>query len=198
VADGGLGQDAAVLARQLFETAVAIRFVMSGDRRQRAAMFAAHEDQRLLVLLEDAARSAGLSHIGTQANIEKARAKIKAWEEILRPEDVVSVRRHWSGGSLESVAGEVGMGGAYTMMYRWTSSFAHGSDTTAHFFVKQGSNVPTLKLVPGDDQLRPVLTSALDLLRIIASTFSEGWGLGEDDAVRRIAAEVPPNVGGEE
>jgi hypothetical protein len=48
-----------------------------------------------------------------------------------------------------------------------------------------------MKLAPGDDQLRPVLASSIELLRIIASTFNEGWGLGEDDAVRKIEAEVP-------
>lgn len=50
--EGGLGQDASVLARQLFETAVAVKFILREDTRTRAAMFAAHEDQRALVLAD--------------------------------------------------------------------------------------------------------------------------------------------------
>jgi hypothetical protein len=69
-------------------------------------MFAAHQDQRLLVPLEDAAKNEGLRHIGTPANIEQAKPKVKAWEAILRPDVVASVRRHWSGGTLESVSDE--------------------------------------------------------------------------------------------
>jgi hypothetical protein len=195
VAEGGLGQDAAVLARSLFETTVAMLFVMSGDRRKHAAMFAAHEDQRLLVLLEDAAKKPGLQHVGTAENVAKATAKVEAWHEILAPDVVASVRWHWSGEKLEAAASKVGMAEGYTMMYRSTSSFAHVSDVTAHFFVKREADVPTLKLAPWDDQVLRVLSSAIDLLRILASAFNDGWGLGEEEAVRRIAAEVPLHNG---
>ena len=81
---------------------------------------------------------------------------------------------------------------AYTMMYRYTSAFAHGSDVNAHFFVRKESDVPTLKLAPGGDQIQPVLSSSISLLHDIAARLNETLGLGDDAAVERIAAEVLP------
>jgi hypothetical protein len=70
VCQSGLGQDAAVLARQLFETAIAVGFILKEDTKTRAIMFAAHQDQRLLVLTERASEIEGVS-VGSPAMIEK-------------------------------------------------------------------------------------------------------------------------------
>src|SRR4029077_9657573 len=103
------------------------------DSRTRVAMLAAHEDQRRLVMLEEARKTDGLQHIGSDEALSKAMAKVRAWDEVVDPRIVESVRRHWSGMTLEWAAKEVGMAEAYGTMYRYTSAFAHGSDLTGHF-----------------------------------------------------------------
>lgn len=190
-AEGGLGQDASVLARQLFETSVAVAFILKADTKIRAAMFAAHEDQRLLVLVEKASEVNGLENIGSAEMLEKARQKVRAWEELIPKEVVDSVRRHWSGKTLEWAAKEVDLVSAYALMYRSTSAFAHGSDANAHFFVRPGDEAPTLKLSPGDDQVQAVLVGSIVLMRIIFGAANEAFGLGEDAVIERISAEMP-------
>ena len=81
-------------------------------------------------------------------------------------------------------------------MYRVTSAFAHGSDVNAHFFVNKGTDTPTLKLGPGDDQIKRVLTSAMGLMRIIIGSANEGFGLGEEAVLAKIDAELPARNGG--
>lgn len=189
--EGGLGQDASVLARQLFETTVAVKFILQKDSRLRAAMFGAHEDQRFLVLVEKAVEIGGFETVGTPEMLEKAREKVRAWNEVIPAHAVDSVRRHWSGNhGLEWAAREVDLLSAYTMMYRYTSAFAHGSDASAHFFVTHAEDVPTLKLSPGDDQVRAVLVSSMALMAKIVETVNEVLGLGEEAVVERINTEV--------
>jgi hypothetical protein len=189
-AESGLGQDASVLARQLFEIAVAVKFILQRDTLLRATMFAAHEDQRALVALEEMSKIKGLKS-GSPENVAKQRAKVKAWEPSFENVEVLkSVRRHWSGDSLQWAAKEVDLLSAYATMYRYTSTFAHGSDPNAHFFIRPGDKTPTLKLVPGGDEVQPVLDSSIILLAIIFEVANETLGLGEDDVVERIKAEV--------
>lgn len=192
--ESGLGQDASVLARQLFETTVAVNFILKKDTQLRAAMFAAHEDRRLLVLIEEARKVEGLENIGSAEFLHKAQKKVQAWETVIPREAVASVRRHWSGKSLESAAKEVGLHTAYALMYRTTSAFAHGSDVTAHFFVSHDDESITLKLAPGGDQIRSVLNSSMILMRSIFAAANDGLGLGEDAVLERISAELPTVV----
>jgi hypothetical protein len=195
LAEAGLGQDASVLARQLFETAVAVKFILKAETPLRAAMFAAHEDQRLLVIVENAARIGGFPTAGSQETLDKAREKVRVWSEVMPPDALASVRRHWSGHTLEWAAGEVGLLRPYAMMYRFTSGFAHGSDATAHFFVRRGEGVPTLKLMPGGDQVLAVLESAIELMAMIVKAPHETFGLDWDAVIHRIEGELPREGG---
>jgi hypothetical protein len=189
--EAGLGQDASVLARQLMETAVAVAFILDKDSIRRAGMYAAYEDQRLLVLLERASEIDGLKELASPEALEKARLKVRKWDSAIGDDAVASVRNHWSGRSLEWAAGQVGMVYAYALMYRATSAFAHGADVSQHVYVKKGSDVPTLKLAPGDDQIRRVLPSSISLMRMIVGSLNAGFGLGEEAVIERIDAEIP-------
>ncbi len=46
VAGVGCGQDAAILLRAMFESSAACSWILQRNRKRRAVMFAAHEDQR--------------------------------------------------------------------------------------------------------------------------------------------------------
>lgn len=189
--ESGLGQDAAVLARQLFETAVALAFVLQKDQILRCGMLAAYGDQRQLVLLEEATGISGLATLASPEALERARTKVDGWRPVLGEEVLKSVRRHWSGKSLEWAAGEVSLETGYAVMYRHTSQFAHGSDVTEHFFVSSESDVPTLKLAPSDALLKPVLESSMLLLFDMIGTANDALGLGEESVVARMKAELP-------
>ena len=128
---------------------------------------------------------------GSQENVDKRRAKVEAWKARFDDVEVLkSVRRHWSGYSLEWAANQVDLGSAYTTMYRYTSAFAHGSDVSAHFFVKKQDGIPTLKIAPGDDEVEAVLNSSIALLGVILESANERLGLGEGAIVERIRAET--------
>ena len=77
-AEGGPRQDAAALARQLFETAAAVKFITQKDTVLRATMFAAHQDWRALVPAEEAAQT-GLNR-GAPEVVDMRRRTMKAWE----------------------------------------------------------------------------------------------------------------------
>jgi hypothetical protein len=141
-----------VLARQLFETATAVKFILQRDTLLRATMFAAHEDQRALVLIEEASQ-VGLTS-GSQENVERQRAKVKAWEARFDDVKVLeTVRRHWSGQSLKWAQG----GRPWRRLHDDVSLHVRlrsCSDVGAHVFVKRDTGIPTLKLEPGDQRDR--------------------------------------------
>ena len=115
---------------------------------------------------------------------------MRKWDELIPAAVVDSVRKHWSGHDLQWAAKEVGLAEAYGTMYRRTSAFVHGSDVSTHIFGKQGTELPVLKLSPGDAELDAVIPAAMDLMYIMATRANEAFGLGEEKAVEKIVAEL--------
>jgi hypothetical protein len=195
-AEAGLGQDASVLARQLFETAVAVKFILQKDSEDRASMYAAYENVRHLVMVEEAVDVKAFVITDPDDTLNKARTNVEAWEKYLSPQVLKSLRKHWSGRNLAWAAREVDMAHAYALMYRSTSAFAHGADANQHFFVTAAGGPPTLKLAPSGEQLKPVLESAINLMGVIIEAANDAFGLGEEAVIERIRAEATPTENG--
>lgn len=188
----GLGQDAAVLGRQLFETTVAITFVLQKDQRVRCAMLAAYEDQRRLVQLRDASTAESMKHLASSQVLASAQGRVDEWLPILGETVLASVKQHWSGRSLQWAAEQVGLREAYIGLFRSTSAFAHVGDLGRQFSMTLEDPVPTLKLAPSDEFIERVLQSCLRLLSSIVSEANGSFGLEEDEVVARIEAELHP------
>lgn len=183
----GCGQDASILLRALFESTVALLYLLRRNSRRRAVLFAAHEDQRKLVLIEETKKTPGQKRFFKKADVEGARAAVHRWSGLVPLDDIKSVRRHWAGpGGLESAARSIGPGWArlYTMMYRYTSAFSHVSDPSKHLFLPKGTDVPALKLLPGGDELDRVIPMACIHLLSMAEQFGARLGLGIEEHVK--------------
>lgn len=190
VCEAGLGQDASVLLRQLFETTLAVGFILKTDSVNRATMLVVHERQRHLVMLRELRRLSGTEGIATDEDVKAAEHVLQVTADHLGADLVDSVRRHWSGNSVEWAAGELGLSSFYGTLYRITSSIAHGSDVMTHFSLDISSGTPTLKLIPTDDHIVPVLISAGTLLRMLTDWTNKSLRCDESDAVEQIASAV--------
>lgn len=194
----GCGQDAAILLRALFETTTAVLWILQRNSRHRARLYAAHEDQRRLVLVQEQAKTPGLKR-GAKPILGKAQERVDKWRSLVGTKELQSVRRHWSGEpSLEAAVRRLkGWLVAYNTVYRGTSSFAHGSDPTQHANFHSDVGTPVYKLLPGVDEVDRTTTVACALLYVILKRMNERMGSGLDDSLDSIKPErlkkVPSN-----
>lgn len=189
VAGVGCGQDAGILLRAMFESSVACSWILQGNCKRRATMFAAHEDQRVAVLFEQAAATTGLKRQFTPALVAKARAKAGKWRKLLSAKQFEAVRRHWSGlGSLEKTCDRLGpyWRRAYALMYRHLCTFSHGSDVSAHVFGHPSTGQPVLKLLPGTDELDKVCTLGPTILLQMVKALDKRSGQPERQPIEEF------------
>jgi hypothetical protein len=93
----GCGQDASILLRALFESTVALLYILQRDSRRRAILFAAHQSQRRLVLIEATKKTPGQKRFFKNTLVTTA--------------EVATVRKHWAGrGGLEAATTKLGRG----------------------------------------------------------------------------------------
>jgi hypothetical protein len=93
VAREGCGQDASILLRALFESAVALAYVLQKDSPRRSILYVAHEDIRRLVIIEEAKRTLGKDTSFTDEMHKKAKESVRHWGTLLRnPKMVDSVK----------------------------------------------------------------------------------------------------------
>lgn len=187
----GCGQDASILLRALFESTIALLYILQRDSRRRAILYAAHEAQRLLVLVEETKKTSGQKRFFKKSDLLKARAKVNQWTTLVTAAEVSNVRKHWAGpGGLESACRafgrQSGWSRIYTMMYRRLSAFSHGSDPSAHMFITRGAQIPTVKLLPGTDELDRVLPMACMHLLAMVRRFGDRLGLGIESDIEAL------------
>jgi hypothetical protein len=190
-ARAGCGQDASILLRALFESTMALLYILQRDSRRRAILYGAHEAQRKLVLVEETRKTPGQKRFFKKADLEKAKARVDQWSTLVTAAEVASVRKHWSGrGGLESATKKLGRRSGwprvYTMMYRYLSAFSHGSDSSAHIFMANDAATPVLKLLPGTDELDRVLPMACMHLLAMAERFNQRLGLELEDDIKAL------------
>lgn len=191
----GCGQDGSILLRALFESTIAMRYILQRNTRRRSILFAAHEDFRKLVLVEETKRTPGQKRLFKNSALLQARSTMNAWRTLAPAAEVDSVRKHWAGpGGLEAACKKLGRRSgwprAYVAMYRYVSAFSHGSDANAHMFLQPGTNTPVFKLLPGTDELDRVLPMACLLLLAMAGRFGERLGLGIETEVKALNDQI--------
>ena len=81
----GCGQDASILLRALFESTVALLWILQRDSQRRAILFAAHEDQRWLVIVEEHRKTRGLIRVYGKQALTTAKANVDRWRALLKP-----------------------------------------------------------------------------------------------------------------
>ena len=112
--------------------------------------------------------------------------KIKRWiaEKILR-ERIFSISS-WSGESLQNMAYKVGLRNVYDLTNPLSSATLHGEDLLDHvdYSPEEGFS---LKIVPGDKWVNPVLPSAIIMLLMIMDKINSLFSLRKDRAIKEFS-----------
>lgn len=186
VCAAGCGQDASTLLRSLFETMVAVLYMLRAASKKRAILLTAHEDLRTLVMIEIARKTKGQKRTFKKAALLTAQAKVDRWKEILSADEIQSVRKHWAGSDgLEGALRKIKWPRMY-ILYRHLSAFPHGSDSTSHILVMPGDNFPTFKVLPGEDKLDRVLPMSVVVMCRLLAELNQRFGLNHGDRIRQF------------
>ena len=186
----GLGTDAGVAARTLFETMVAVMFILQKNSKQRARMFHASRGEQHLKMLNHMKATPGLKRQATKKMFAKAIDDRDTWRRQFPA--TIDVKRHWSGlSNLEAAVKAVRGQGMYALFYRHTSSFAHVADFRDHIDVSEETGTIIYKLEPSLDHIDGQIVISRLMLWLIAARINERLGLGFDATLN---PHKPPGV----
>jgi hypothetical protein len=178
----------------LFETALAVAWILKKDSDHRAKLILVHGKQRKLVQLHELKKTPGLKRSATKAAFSAAHAALITVSKGLSQAEIDSVKKHWSGlsGGLEAASKQLRRGWpiVYTLVYRDTSSYAHVADALSHMFIDKENNM-VLRLVPGDWDLDRTPKVARLLLWGILDGINRRLKLGFDAGIEKVA---PPTA----
>ncbi len=179
LAERGLTDDAFVLVRTLYETSVAIMFILQKNSRVRARMYHVHSHRHDLKMLEHWSRTKGLKRAATKEAFRVIRRLLTDGEKGLPAgTDMKAIGRHWSGlpGGFEAAAKALGQERLYATLYRRTSSQAHASDFSSH--VTATTEEIWFELAPSPDQVPMVSAIAREMLLMAVARVDRRFRLG--------------------
>ena len=127
-----MAEDAVVLARALFESALAVFWILKTASRRRAQMYIAHVSMRDRKMFQEWKRTKGLKRYATARIMRTVEARIEESAKILKRENMKGLAERYSGKSIKDTAKAVGLLITYQIFYRHASGFGHGSDLLSH------------------------------------------------------------------
>jgi len=203
--EAGLGADANAVTRNLFETAIALAFVLRArirlkrggkpvpkvkgrpfGRRLRARLFLAHvafEKQRTL---DEWSRTPGLKRsakskidatIVAQGVVEAEGAIGKEWTDQLRK------GKSYSGLTLKELVQSLRLGQIYATLYRAGSWSVHGGADIGQF-VTETAGGPALLLAASDAEIEPAMGGASVLMTICLGLLEDAYSLRLSSAIK--------------
>ena len=179
----GLTEDAFVVARGLFETALAVFWILKTASRRRAQMYLAHLSMRDRKIFLEWKRTKGIKRHATVRMMHVVDGQIAESTRILGQQSMAGLAEGYSGKSLKDTAKAVGLLPTYQIFYRHASGFGHGSDLFSHITYTQ-AGVPVLHLVPGpSDNLKRVMAMSYVFFRTLIQRLNDRFGLGHDAAI---------------
>jgi hypothetical protein len=186
VAASGLPEDALVLTRSLFETCVAILFILHKTPRRRAQMYLAHIPVRTKKVLEAWRRTPGLKRQVTKALLSAADEGLRDAEQRLGKKVVDRLRSGYSGMNIEQTAAQLGIAKTYQVFYRHASSFSHVSDVSEHMTF-ESDGTPILKVAAGPARtIRQSLVMAHRIFWTTLNRVDARFGLGHEGEVAKL------------
>lgn len=186
----GLAEDAFVLSRGLFETALAVFWILKKASRRRAQMYLAHLSMRDRKIFLEWKRTRGIKRYATARMMRTVDARIAESARILGPQHMVGLADSYSGKSIKETARAVGLLKVYQIFYRHASGFGHGSDLFSHLTYTPGG-IPLLHVVPGpSDNLRRVMAMSYSIFRTLIHSVDHRFGLGHDGRIAGIPKDI--------
>jgi len=201
----GLGEDAHALTRNLFETTVALVFVLRHrvtltsqgktlprvrgkplTAKLRARLYMANiafEHQRTLYEWE---RTKGLKHAAKTLDKKGISERVNAAEKAIGQEwsKRLKERRTYSGTTLKDLALTLRLAQAYATLYRSASWSTHATDLPQFVRLAPRAGTPTLYLSPGDAWVPQTIRGASLLLVICIEFLNERFGLGHEQRIQ--------------
>ncbi len=179
MAEAGLAEDAYILARTLFETMLAVAWVLQKDPSRRAQTYRAHlalRDRKYLRALQNT-RGLGYTFPAQLSELEAAIDEIVS-PLALEPGAVKELANTYSGASIEKTAEEVGIDQAYQLFYRYACRFAHATDLSRHInFADDGTLILAYPPTPSLELWR-AMNMAYVFLRALIWRVDERLSLG--------------------
>lgn len=191
-----LGEDANSLLRTLMESCINLCYIAE-DKQERSQVFInkiIKNSKRLGTIInsnkrlrkmnfipEEGFRQAKIlcKMIGERNSKDGIVKRIKVFliEKMLRKQQFkIST---WSGKSLQNMAYEVGLRDVYDLTGPLSSATLHGEDLLDHINFGEGKGF-TLKIVPGDKWVNPVLPSAILIFITMMDKINTLFSLGKD------------------
>jgi hypothetical protein len=193
--EGGLGTDAWALARNLFETTLALCFVLQPrfrpkrggrplaavkgkplSRRFRARLYIANISFEKERTLSQWQKTRGLRRTAKRA-VRVIEERVKQAESVIGPEWTERLKRSrsYSGLSIKDLAASLKLTTSYATFYRMASWPTHATDADMIF-----SQESTLDIAPSPRGIREAAAAASILLCRCADIVNDGLRLGRD------------------
>lgn len=177
LAEKGLVDDAKALIRVLYETSVAVLFILQKHSRQRARQYHAHDASNTLKMIDHWKRTLGLTRKATKKALADASHLLAVWSKGLP--QTVDFKRHWSGlGSFEAAAKAIGHEKMYATLYRYTSTSTHATDFGAHVDAVSDKEQLLFDITPSLRSVGGISGSAREVLWIVMSRVDQRFRLG--------------------
>lgn len=184
----GYGEDAAILARSLFELAVSTLYVY-GDESGIAAKRYFEYDWIIREGMYDYLLSKEETKKGLEEQIAASENGEMRIEEIRkRAADVRAgytpdeLRRNtWSGKSIKKMAEEVGREDSYRTIYSLQCNMAHSAVSMANDYVKEVEGEITMDISPSENWVTQTLVASMDFFYFITRTWNSVFELGLEE-----------------
>ena len=181
----GLGDDAFALIRVMYETTVAVLFILQEDSIKRARIYqralSAFQQNKMVMHWK---RTPGLEDAATPKLIATAQSVFDAWSKDL-PSDV-NVKSHWSGlGRFEDAVNKIGHQKWYATLYRHTSTTSHASDFGAHVTATSDRKQVLFHPGPSAENVPACSWMAREVLWFLVSGLDDRLQLGHGPALAR-------------
>lgn len=161
LASAGLGGNALIEARALFECGVCLLFILEQDSRNRVATYIVYVEEQKQKMLRAWKDDPKLATNVTREAEAKLADNVKRARKLLPKEVAEKPLKHWSGKqNLREVLQLLDGDTDYLTVYKRTSAILHVSDVDGQFIVENGGNDWPLDLGPSSKDVTEALAIA--------------------------------------
>jgi hypothetical protein len=174
----GFAEDAFVLARSLFETTVAIAWILQRSSQSRARMYVAHTLLQHQHMLLQWKVTPGLKRLAPRRHLRWVEEHLKPYTSEFDASTLRELRRTWHEGTFKDACRTIGLLRLYETFYRRASATGHAADLPRYLsFTDAGITI--LKIGPGDfDALPEVLRKSYLAFWLTLRRLDSRFGLG--------------------
>jgi hypothetical protein len=181
----GYGEDASILLRSLFESAVNAGYLIKEDVENRSTMFLEHEEVTKYMLFKSNKELLLKSDTKTEGDYEEMRKNVQSLCLKYGP----NFYNNWSCKRLEEMASEVGLDKPYLAMYPLYADIAHSRISSARTYISEDSSGLTIDTGPKDELISESLVSAFHYFFNIITVWNSVFELPLEEKLTKLQKE---------